>query len=112
MSSRPRGACWPSLARAQTARWGFPGDLEARVDTASPPELRIDYHATTSAPTIVNLTNHTCWDLAGEGSGSVDDHVLRLDASWSSTEPLPSPARFQHVWFVRFTIVAADVVAW
>ena len=62
---------------------GFPGDLETRVEyRLDRSELRIDYHATTSAATIVNLTNHTCWNLAGEGSGSVDDHVLRLDASW------------------------------
>jgi len=61
---------------------GFPGDLETRVEyRLDGPDLRIDYHATTSAPTIVNLTNHTCWNLAGEGSGSVDQHVLRLDAS-------------------------------
>jgi aldose 1-epimerase len=60
---------------------GFPGDLETRVEySLVGPELRIDYHAATSAPTIVNLTNHTCWNLAGEGSGSVDRHVLQLDA--------------------------------
>jgi aldose 1-epimerase len=61
---------------------GFPGDLETRVEyRLDGSELRIDYHATTSAPTIVNLTNHTCWNLAGEGSGSVEHHVLQLDAS-------------------------------
>lgn len=60
---------------------GFPGDLETRVVyRLCGSELRIAYHATTSAPTIVNLTNHTCWNLAGEGSGSVDDHVLQLRA--------------------------------
>lgn len=61
---------------------GFPGNLYARVEyRLDGRELRIDYRATTSAPTIVNLTNHTCWNLAGEGSGSVDDHVLQLAAS-------------------------------
>jgi len=61
---------------------GFPGELETRVEfRLEGAELRIDYHATTSAPTVVNLTNHTCWNLAGEGSGSVDDHVIQLDAS-------------------------------
>jgi aldose 1-epimerase len=61
---------------------GFPGDLESRVEyRLDGTEIRIDYRATASAPTIVNLTNHTCWNLAGEGSGSVDDHVLQLAAS-------------------------------
>lgn len=61
---------------------GFPGDLEVRVEyRLEGPELRIDYEAATSAPTVVNLTNHTCWNLAGEGSGSVAEHVLTVNAS-------------------------------
>jgi aldose 1-epimerase len=61
---------------------GFPGVLHVRVEyRLEGGELRINYEATTSAPTVVNLTNHTCWNLAGEGSGSVDSHVLMLNAS-------------------------------
>jgi aldose 1-epimerase len=42
--------------------------------------IRIGYRATTDAPTIINLTNHTYFNLAGEGTGTVYDQVLYLGA--------------------------------
>jgi len=61
---------------------GYPGTVVVDVTyTLAGDELRIDYHAFTDAPTIINLTNHTCWNLAGEGSGSIEDHVLAVNAS-------------------------------
>jgi len=60
---------------------GYPGTLSVTVTyTLAHDSLRIDYRATTDAPTIVNLTNHTCWNLAGEGTGTIEDHVLTLAA--------------------------------
>jgi aldose 1-epimerase len=62
---------------------GFPGTLRTTVtytlDDRS--RLTVHYQATTDAPTVVNLTQHTYWNLAGEGSGDVYDHLLQLDAS-------------------------------
>lgn len=67
---------------------GFPGEVDVRVRyTLDADELRIDYTATTTAPTPVNLTNHAYFNPAGEASGSADDleltvhadHVLEVD---------------------------------
>src|SRR5829696_702336 len=62
---------------------GYPGTLTAQVTYLFDDDnrLRIDYHAETDRPTIVNLTNHTYWNLAGEGTGSIEDHVMRFVAS-------------------------------
>lgn len=60
----------------------FPGNLDvwlAYTLTAAN-ELRIDYRATTDRATVINLTNHSYWNLAGEGTGSVAEHVLQLNA--------------------------------
>ncbi|MFE3030713.1 aldose epimerase family protein [Streptomyces canus] len=88
----PAGAHGVRLSRVSPhGEEGFPGRLEVS-GTYSLDEsgaLRISYEAVTDAPTVVNLTNHSYFNLAG--SGNAGGHELRIDAS-------------------RFTPVDADLI--
>ena len=62
---------------------GFPGTLKATVvyHLTAANELKIDYTATTDKDTVVNLTNHSYWNLKGAGNGTILDHLLTIPAS-------------------------------
>jgi len=70
---------------------GYPGTLtiEITYSLSDAGELRIDYAATTDKATVLNLTNHSYFNLAG--GGSVHDHVIRINAD-------------------RYTVVDADAI--
>ena len=78
---------------------GYPGAVDVTIVYTwdNDNRLRIDYSATTDAPTYINLTNHTYFNLDGHSSGSVLNHLLQMNCSeWLPTDktqiPIGAPA--------------------
>lgn len=61
---------------------GYPGNLTATVtySLSDHDELKIDYQATTDKDTVINLTNHSYFDLSGQAAGSILDHEVMINA--------------------------------
>lgn len=67
---------------SQDGEEGYPGRLEATVTYTwtDDSELRIDYEASTDKPTVINLTNHSYFNLKDGGASPILDHVLMINA--------------------------------
>ena len=65
---------------------GIPGNLnlEIRYTLKEDNTLEVDYKATTDAPTIINLTNHSYFNLSGQDGSTILDHKLRLNCGYFS----------------------------
>lgn len=68
--------------RSKDEEEGYPGNVDVKVTFTlnHNNELKISYHATTDKPTIVNLTNHSYFNLAGTGNGDISRHLLEIHA--------------------------------
>ena len=62
---------------------GFPGNLQVKVTYSVTTEqtLKMEYEATTDQTTVVNLTNHAFFNLNGEGSGTILNHLVQFNAN-------------------------------
>lgn len=62
---------------------GYPGNLSLKVHYTlnDNDELAISYQATCDKPTPVNLTHHSYFNLSGAGNGTIDQHILQINAS-------------------------------
>jgi aldose 1-epimerase len=81
--NQPGSGCNPSLNTPPITCTGFPGNVDVSVTFTLDKNnnLQFNYAATTDAPTVLNLTNHSYWNLAGEGTGTIYDHLLRFNAN-------------------------------
>lgn len=68
---------------SQDGEENFPGNINAKViyEWTDDNTLIINYSATTDKVTVLNLTNHTYFNLKGYGKGSIFDHILQLNCS-------------------------------
>lgn len=81
--SRINGDSVEFMYYSEDGEMGYPGALKAvaRYDWSEENELRLTLTAESDAPTVINLTNHAYFNLNGEGSGSILEHLLKLNAS-------------------------------
>ncbi|MBI9032849.1 MAG: galactose mutarotase [Bacteroidales bacterium] len=63
---------------------GYPGELNVKVvyQLTDLNELRVEYWAQTSKPTIVNLTHHSFFNLTGAGNGTINNHLIQINSDF------------------------------
>ena len=103
---------------AEDGEMGYPGNLKvvARYEWSENNELRLTFTAQCDAPTVINLTNHSYFNLDGHDSGTVLNHKLKLNASLylptdSTLIPLgePDPVAGTPMDFLEPKLIGKDI---
>ena len=99
--------------RSPDGEEGYPGNLSCKVTytLTNDNELKVEYEATTDKPTVLNLTNHTYFNLAGEGDPTILDHELTLYADqYAATDETNIPTSVDQVGGTPFDFRKAKVI--
>ncbi len=81
-NAEPKDNCVIFTLEDADGSMGFPGSKKVRVTytVTDYNELKIEYSVTSDKPTLINMTNHTYFNLSGHASGSIENHRLYIDA--------------------------------
>ncbi|MEJ6621504.1 MAG: aldose epimerase family protein [Opitutae bacterium] len=92
---------------------GYPGNLVSKVTytLTNENELKIEYSATCDKSTVLNLTNHTYFNLAGEGDSTILDHQLTLFADkYVATDETNIPSSISKVSGTPFDFTKPNII--
>jgi aldose 1-epimerase len=83
-ASQPNGQTLVLQYTSPHMEEGYPGNLDAKVkyQLTNENELKIEYWAATDRSTPVNLTHHSFFNLKGDGNGTINDHIMQINADF------------------------------